>query len=197
MINAVITIVISIVVTAIATFIIGFDDPAEDEESPASAEKVEIPAQTGSVRITIASPLTGNVIPLSEVKDDVFSNEIVGKGAAVIPEKGEVRAPEDCEIASVFDTKHAIGMVTKDGVEILVHIGLDTVELKGEHFDTHVKQGDHVKKGQLLVTFDIEAIKKAGYDITTPVLISNTADYLDVFARKEGKAGEGLITVLK
>lgn len=196
-INAAITIVISIVVTAIATFIIGFDDPVEEEEAPAVEEKEEAPAKADGVKITVDSPLTGKVIPLSEVKDDVFSNEIVGKGAAVVPEKGEVRAPEDGEVASVFDTGHALGMVTKDGVEILIHIGLDTVELKGRHFKVHVKQGDQVKKGQLLITFDMEAIKKAGYDITTPVLVSNTADYLDVLAKKEGKAGAALITVLK
>lgn len=196
-INAAITIVISMVVTAIATFIIGFDDPAEEEEAPAAEEKAEAPAKADGVKISIASPLEGRVIPLSEVKDDVFSNEIVGKGAAVVPEKGEVRAPEDGEVASVFDTGHALGMVTKDGVEILIHIGLDTVELKGKHFDVRVKQGDQVKKGQLLITFDMEAIRKAGYDVTTPVLVSNTADYLDVLAKKEGKAGEGLITVIK
>jgi len=196
-INAAITIVISMVVTAVATFVIGFDDPAEEEEAPAVEEKAEAPAKAEGVKITIASPLEGKVIPLSEVKDDVFSNEIVGKGAAVVPQKGEVRAPEDGEVASVFDTGHALGMVTKDGVEILIHIGLDTVELKGKHFNVHVKQGDQVKKGQLLITFDMEAIKKAGYDTTTPVLVSNTADYLDVLAKKEGKAGEALITVLK
>lgn len=196
-INAAITIVISMVVTAVATFVIGFDDPAEEEEAPAVEEKAETPAKAEGVKITIASPLEGKVIPLSEVKDDVFSNEIVGKGAAVVPQKGEVRAPEDGEVASVFDTGHALGMVTKDGVEILIHIGLDTVELKGKHFNVHVKQGDQVKKGQLLITFDMEAIKKAGYDTTTPVLVSNTADYLDVLAKKEGKAGEALITVLK
>lgn len=196
-INAAITIVISMVVTAIATLIIGFDDPVEEEEAPAVEEKEEAPAKADGIKITVDSPLTGKVIPLSEVKDDVFSNEIVGKGAAVVPEKGEVRAPEDGEVASVFDTGHALGMVTKDGVEILIHIGLDTVELKGKHFKVHVKQGDQVKKGQLLITFDMEAIKKAGYDITTPVLVSNTADYLDVLAKKEGKAGAALITVLK
>lgn len=196
-INAAITIVISIVVTAIATLVIGFDDPAEEEEAPAEKEAQEAPAKAEAIKITIASPLEGEVIPLSEVKDDVFSNEIVGKGAAVIPEKGEVRAPQDGEVASVFDTGHALGMVTKDGVELLIHIGLDTVELKGKHFNVHVKQGDQVKKGQLLITFDMEAIKAAGYDTTTPVLVSNTADYLDVLAKKEGKAGESLITVLK
>ena len=88
-------------------------------------------------------------------------------------------------------------MRTADGVELLIHIGLNTVELKGKHFQTHTKQGDHVKKGDLLISFDMEAIQKAGYDITTPVLVSNTADYLDIVAKKEGAAGDALITVLK
>lgn len=196
-INAAITIIISIVVTGIAAFILGFDDPAAEDEVPVQEAKDKKPEKAEGMKITIGSPVEGRVIPLSEVKDDVFSNEIVGKGAAVIPEKGEIHAPEDGEVASVFDTGHALGMVVKDGVEVLIHVGLDTVELKGQYFQVHVKQGDQVKKGQLLISFDMEAIQKAGYDITTPVIISNTSDFLDVFAKKEGKAGEGLITIVK
>lgn len=197
--NAVITIVISIVVTAIATLVLGFKDPVEEEETPVLEEKEDTENQAVKVdakKIVIASPVEGKVIPLSEVKDDAFANEIIGKGAAVVPSKGEVRAPEDGEISSVFDTGHALGMVTKDGVEILIHVGLDTVELKGKFFTVHVKQEEKVKKGQLLITFDEKGIQEAGYDITTPVLITNTSDYLDVLAKKEGNAGEGLITVL-
>lgn len=197
-INAAITIVISMVVTAIAALVIGFDDPAEEEtEAPSVTEKKEAPGKGEGMKITIDSPLEGRIIPLSEVKDEVFSNEIVGKGAAVVPEKGEIHAPADGEIASVFDTGHALGMVTKEGVEVLIHIGINTVELKGKYFQIHTKQGDTVEKGDLLISFDIDGIQKAGYDITTPVLISNTADYMDVLAKQEGKAGEGLITVLK
>ena len=200
-INAVITILISIVATAIATLILGFDDPKEEMEDtaaelPAAEENAAQKASSPAANIVIDSPIEGKVIPLSEVKDDVFSNEIVGKGAAVVPAKGEVRAPEDGTIMSVFDTGHALGMQTKDGVELLIHIGLDTVELKGKYFQVHVKQDDEVKKGDLLITFDPEGIKSAGYDITTPVLVSNSADYLDVVAKKDGQAGAGLITVL-
>lgn len=194
-VNAAVTIVISMVVTAIAALVIGFDDPAEESEMPPEEEKIPVKAE--GIRLTVDSPVTGTVIPLSEVKDDVFSKEVVGKGAAVIPEKGEIVAPEDGTVASVFDTGHALGMVTGDGIELLIHIGLDTVELKGKYFKTHVKQGDTVKKGQLLITFDIEAIRAAGYDVTTPVLVSNSAEYLDVLAKKEGKAGKDLLTVLK
>lgn len=198
-INAAITIVISIIVTAVATFVIGFDDPVEEtDDAPLSLnEEEKAPAKAESIKITVDSPLEGRIIPLSEVQDEVFSEEIVGKGAAVIPSKGEIHAPSEGEILSVFDTGHALGMRTADGVELLIHIGLNTVELKGKHFQTHAKQGDHVKKGDLLISFDMEAIQKAGYDITTPVLVSNTADYLDIVAKKEGAAGDALITVLK
>lgn len=198
-INAAITIVISIIVTAVATFVIGFDDPVEEtDDAPLSLDETEkAPAKAESIKITVDSPLEGRIIPLSEVQDEVFSEEIVGKGAAVIPSKGEIHAPSEGEILSVFDTGHALGMRTTDGVELLIHIGLNTVELKGKHFQTHTKQGDHVKKGDLLISFDMEAIQKAGYDITTPVLVSNTADYLDIVAKKEGAAGDALITVLK
>ncbi len=197
--NAAITIVISMVVTAIATFIIGFDDPVDAETDHVSSieEKKNTPVKAEGIKLSVDSPLEGTIIPLSEVQDEVFSNEIVGKGAAVVPEKGEVHAPSEGEIISIFDTGHALGIRTKDGIELLIHIGLNTVELKGKYFQIHAKEGDHVKKGDLLISFDMDAIRKAGYDITTPVLVSNTADYMDILAKQEGKAGNGLITVLK
>ncbi len=197
--NAAITIVISMVVTAIATFIIGFDDPVDAETDDVSSieEKKNTPVKAEGIKLTVDSPLEGKIIHLSEVQDEVFSNEIVGKGAAVVPEKGEVHAPSEGEIISIFDTGHALGIRTKDGIELLIHIGLNTVELKGKYFQIHAKEGDHVKKGDLLISFDMDAIRKAGYDITTPVLVSNTADYMDILAKQEGKAGNGLITVLK
>ncbi len=197
--GAAITIVISMVVTAIATFIIGFDDPVDAETDDVSSieEKKNTPVKAEGIKLTVDSPLEGKIIPLSEVQDEVFSNEIVGKGAAVVPEKGEVHAPSEGEIISIFDTGHALGIRTKDGIELLIHIGLNTVELKGKYFQIHAKEGDHVKKGDLLISFDMDAIRKAGYDITTPVLVSNTADYMDILAKQEGKAGNGLITVLK
>ena len=197
--NAAITIVISMVVTAIATFIIGFDDPVDAETDDVSSieEKKNTPVKAEGIKLTVDSPLEGKIIPLSEVQDEVFSNEIVGKGAAVVPEKGEVHAPSEGEIISIFDTGHALGIRTKDGIELLIHIGLNTVDLKGKYFQIHAKEGDHVKKGDLLISFDMDAIRKAGYDITTPVLVSNTADYMDILAKQEGKAGNGLITVLK
>lgn len=196
-INAAITIVISMVVTAVAALILGFDDPKEEEQEsfPEKSKSPESPENT--IKISVSSPLEGAAIPLSEVRDEVFAGGIVGKGAAVVPEKGEVKAPEDCVVESIFDTGHAIGLKLECGAELLIHIGLDTVELNGKYFNVHVKQGDKVTRGNLLVSFDIEGIKEAGYDVTTPIIVSNTADYLDVLAQKEGKAGENLITILK
>ena len=198
-INAAITIVISMIVTAVATLLLGFDDPVEEqaEETPAVEKKEE--EQAPSMRIEIASPVKGTEIPLSEVKDEVFSKNIVGKGAAVIPSEGKVYSPVDGTVASVFDTKHAIGLVSEEGVEVLIHVGLDTVELGGQHFTAHVAQDDKVTKGQLLLEFDMDAIKAAGYDTVTPVVISNTDSYLDVLAADAGEinAGDMLITIVK
>ena len=202
-INAVITIIISMVVTAIATWVLGFDDPAEEPETSAEAapeaaslEQKDAAAET--VKIQISSPVKGTAIPLSEVKDEVFSKNIVGKGAAVIPAEGKVYSPVDGTAVSVFDTKHALGLVSNDGVEVLIHIGLDTVELGGKYFTAHVNQGDTIKKGQLLMEFDVEAIKAAGYDVVTPVVISNTDKYLDVLASEQGEVDTNstLITLL-
>lgn len=204
-INAAITIVISMVVTAIATWILGFDDPAEDNGDSSEATALEAAEEktaveeAASVKINVASPVKGTAIALSEVKDEVFSKNIVGKGAAVIPAEGKVYAPVDGVAVSVFDTKHAIGIKAEDGTEILIHIGLDTVELGGKHFTAHINQGDAIKKGQLLMEFDIEAIKAAGYDVVTPVIISNTDDYLDVLAAAKGEVttDDTLITIVK
>ncbi len=196
-INAAITIVISIVVTAIATLVLGFkEEPGDDAAETPAVEKKET---VSSMRIEIASPVKGTEVPLSEVKDEVFSKNIVGRGAAVVPAEGKIYSPVDGVAASVFDTKHAIGLVSDDGVEVLIHVGLDTVELEGKYFTAHVAQGDRVKKGQLLLEFDLDAIKAAGYDTVTPVIISNTDSYLDVLAADAGEinAGDMLLTVVK
>lgn len=105
---------------------------------------------------------------------------------AVIPAKGEVTAPCDATVETVFDTKHAIGLTGDNGAELLIHVGMDTVQLKGQYFTAHVKDGDHVKKGQLLLTFDMEKIKEAGYEITTPFIVTNSDIYEDVKLIKEG-----------
>ena len=130
--------------------------------------------------IRLDSPLEGELIPLSDVQDPVFGSGAMGRGAAVKNPKGKVYAPFDGEITVFFDTKHAIGMKSKDGVEILIHVGMDTVNLKGQHFTAKAAQGDTVKKGQLLLEFDPEAIKAAGYETTTPVVVTNAAEFGDI-----------------
>ncbi|MBA1433883.1 beta-glucoside-specific PTS transporter subunit IIABC [Bombilactobacillus bombi] len=128
----------------------------------------------------IASPLTGEVVPLKDIKDEVFSSGAMGQGVAIEPTVGEVVAPADATVQMVFPTGHAIGLVTDDGAEILIHIGMDTVQLDGKGFETLVKKDDHVTSGQLLVKFDIETIKQANLEVTTPIIITNTKNYHEV-----------------
>ena len=128
----------------------------------------------------------GTAILLSQVNDATFASEVLGKGIAVIPSKGEVVAPCDATVETVFDTKHAVGLSTENGMELLVHIGINTVELEGKYYTAHVKAGDHVKKGQLLISFDMDKIKDAGYDMTTPLIVTNSDDYKDVKILQEG-----------
>lgn len=125
----------------------------------------------------ILAPVSGRVVPMSEVNDPTFSQEILGKGVAVIPSEGKVVAPASGEVVVMFETKHAVSIRTEEGAELIIHIGLDTVNLRGEHFVSHVNQGDHVKAGDLLVEFDMEAIKEAGYDVITPIVVCNTPEF--------------------
>lgn len=125
----------------------------------------------------ILAPVSGKAIPMSQVNDPTFSQEILGKGVAVIPNEGRITAPADGEITMVFDTLHAISMKTDSRAELIIHVGLDTVQLKGQYYTAHVKAGDRVKAGDLLLEFDLQRIKEAGYDVTTPVIICNTPDF--------------------
>lgn len=130
--------------------------------------------------IVLVSPAKGKAIPLSEVNDPTFAEGILGKGAAVIPEEGKIYSPVDGEIGMVFETKHAVSIVSNDGVEVLVHVGLDTVMLKGQFYEAHVAAGDKVKAGDLMLTVDLAKVKEAGYDVVTPVIICNTDAYKEV-----------------
>nr|WP_265336111.1 PTS glucose transporter subunit IIA [Roseburia inulinivorans] len=132
--------------------------------------------------IEIGAPVKGKAVPISQVSDPTFGEEILGKGVAIQPEDGKIYAPADGTIEMLFDTKHAVSMTTTEGVELLVHIGLDTVALKGEHFTAHKGNGDAVKKGDLLISVDLEAVKAAGYDVITPMVVCNTSDYQTVEA---------------
>ena len=196
-INACITIVISIVATTIVTLIMGFDD-IKEENKEVSEEKTETKAKSIVGEIALSTPVEGEVIPLSEMNDDVFAEELMGKGMAVIPTVGKVFAPFDCTVESLFKTNHAIGLKDENGVELLIHIGIDTVKLEGKYFKAHIKQGDVVKAGDLLIEFDKEAIKNAGYDITTAVIVTNTANYMDVLGTEKTyiKNEDTLIRVL-
>ena len=147
---------------------------------------------------TLGSPAKGKVVPLSEVNDPTFAEEMLGKGVAVIPAEGRICAPADGKIDMVFDTLHAVSMVTDYGAEVLIHVGLDTVKMNGEGFKGHVKSGDHVKKGDLLLELDLEKVKAAGYDTITPMIVCNTPDYASVeaLAGKEVAVGDD-VAVLK
>lgn len=145
----------------------------------------------------IGSPCNGKAVPITEVPDPTFSEKMLGDGFAVIPSEGKIYAPADGEVSMVFDTLHAITMTTDQGVELLIHIGLDTVTLKGEPFTAFVAAGDHVKKGDLLMDADLEKIKAVGLNTITPVLVCNTDDYEKITLVKEGEVacGEDIIKV--
>ena len=152
-----------------------------DDMLPKKEEKKEEPQEMIPAKDeALLAPVSGKVIPLSEVRDEAFAGGILGQGAAVIPENGEICAPCDGVISVMYPTGHAVGIKSDIGAEILIHVGMDTVTLNGSCFDVKVKAGDHVKAGQLLVRADIEGIKKEGLDITTPVIVANTADYMQI-----------------
>ena len=178
---------------AAAAFVISWilyreEAPAQAGDSSQKSLPKEEKAETVQTeKNTVYSPLTGKAIPLTEVNDGTFAGEVLGKGVAVIPEKGEVCAPFDGTVETVFETKHAIGLRSDDGVELLIHIGVNTVELEGKYYETHVNEGDRITAGQLLVSFSMEDIRKAGYDITTPVIVTNSDDYQEVWQEKTGE----------
>ena len=147
----------------------------------------------------LGAPAKGKAVPLSEVNDPTFAEEMLGKGAAVIPSEGKIYAPADGEIGMVFDTLHAVSMVTDFGAEVLIHVGLDTVNLKGKFYEALVKDGDAVEVGTPILKVDLDGIKKAGYDIITPVLVTNTMEYGDVIAVSDGEImpEETIIKVIK
>lgn len=138
----------------------------------------------------IYAPIDGTVIPLSSVEDDVFSSGIAGQGVAIIPDKGAVHAPFSGTVVAVFPSKHAIGIKSDQGVELLIHVGINTVNLNGEHFDVKVTNGDRIERGDLLLTFDLDAIKKLGYKLSTPIIVTN----MDPETELENKLESGLIS---
>jgi len=182
---AVIGAIISIVITFTMVYLIGFDDVNVKDDKQKGMNLDEGKIKNTVNRKVIYSPIKGDVIPLKHVQDKVFSEEVMGKGMAIKPIEGKVVAPFDGTVEMVFHTKHAIGLKSALGVEVLIHIGIDTVNLNGQYFTSHVQGGDHIKQGQLLIDFDLKNIQKAGYDTTTPVVITNSADYLEILSQEE------------
>lgn len=125
----------------------------------------------------ICAPVAGRAVSITTVSDPTFGEEILGKGIAIQPSDGKVVAPCDCTVDMMFETGHAVSLIADFGAEILIHVGLDTVNLKGKHYTIHAHSGDKVTKGQLLMEFDVEAVKADGYDVITPVVICNSGDY--------------------
>ena len=171
---------------------------ASNEAAPQTAPTADADsAPTASGAHVIASPLSGNVIPLEQVADGVFSEKMVGDGFAVEPTDNQVYAPADCEVMTVFGTKHAIGLTTTDGVELLIHLGIDTVQMNGAPFTIEVKEGDKLKKGDKIGSFDEKMIVEAGYRTVTPVVVTNSDAYTSFTQQKTGKvsAGDDVLTV--
>ncbi len=162
------------------TVIVGFKEPAEETTEPVAAND-----------IVVLSPLDGTVVKLSETPDAAFADGSLGQGVAIIPRSGALYAPFDAVVAAAFPTGHAIGLRHADGAELLIHIGIDTVKLGGQHFDVKVTTGQEVKAGDLLVEFDIAAIEGAGYDLTTPVVVTNPELYPEVGTPASGPIAHG------
>lgn len=202
LIVALVGIAITMILAFIVTMILYKEEtPKQEEKETLITEKKQQESCENKMvkQLEIASPIKGTVLKLEKMKDDAFASGVLGKGAAIIPEEGKVYAPTDGVITALFPTLHAIGMQADNELELLIHIGLDTVQLNGEGFQAMVKQGDRVKKGQLLVTFDKEFIESKGFCLETPVLVTNSDDFLEVIETKqiEISPGDCLITVLQ
>ena len=201
----IIMIVVSFVASFVLTFIFGFEDAEpEQEEKKTESKEAEKTQQNNTKplveKIELCAPVSGTVKALSDVPDKTFAEKVLGDGAAIIPEEGKVYAPADGTVANIMDSKHGIMFVTDNGAEVLIHIGLDTVNLKGKYFKSYVSDGDKVKKGTLLVEFDLEAIKGEGYNLITPMVVTNISDYIKaVCMEKENtaiNAGDKFLTVV-
>lgn len=190
---------IGAVISVVAAFIVAYilyKDPTE-EAVEAEVEKIPVVAKEGIT--TVCSPIQGEAVALQLVNDPTFAEEIMGKGMAIIPTEGKVVSPVNGTVAMIFDTKHAIALVDENGVELLIHVGLDTVKLGGKHFTAHIKAGDQVKVGTPLVDFDLQAIKDEGYDCITPIIVTNAGEFNSILSvdDKAVTKGEEIIKVVK
>ncbi|EOL44634.1 PTS system, glucose subfamily, IIA component [Enterococcus phoeniculicola] len=199
--NGFIGIVIGIPVAVLITLAIIYIGKSSilNEDKKRQTEKAPAAAVENKQTVEIKNPANGTVLPLSVLKDKTFANEIMGKGIAIASSDGILRAPVNGEVTAIFPTNHAISIIGDTGVEVLLHVGMDTVNLKGQFFHPKVKQGDSVKIGEELLQFDQEKIKQAGYDDIVIMVITNTQEYLDVLPNKEDglvSGQENLLTVL-
>ena len=183
--NIIIAILISILVTAVLTYLFSLHFE-KDTDLQERAEKSISLADT-----TVSNPISGTIVPLTQVDDAVFSSEALGKGFAIEPSEEVITAPFSGKIVTVFPTKHAIGLLSDTGVELLIHIGLNTVELNGQFFQTYVKEGDQITRGQKLVSFELDNIRKAGYETRIPVIVTNTAHFSGIKLLSEGQVQSG------
>lgn len=197
LIVAVVGVIITMIIAFTATMIF-YKEKALQKEQTSVQNKIDADEKIVK-QIEIVSPIKGEVLKLEAIKDDAFASGVLGKGVAILPDEGKVFAPADGTVSTLFPTLHALGIETDNGAEILIHIGLDTVQLNGEGFKAMVKQGDHIKRGQLLITFDKEFIEKKGYCIQTPVIVTNTDEFLDVVevAKEQVNSGDSLLKILK
>lgn len=185
----------ALVLGAVLSYFFGLK---EEEVKEMESETTKVESEDSNKLEELVSPIKGKQVDLSEVPDEVFSSGAVGVGVAIVPEKGEVASPVNGVVSTIFPTKHAIGIVSENGTEILIHIGIDTVALDGKYYDVHINAGDKVQAGQKLVSFDIEGIKNEGYSTVTPVLITNASDLTDVIVvdNKEVKENDVIIKVI-
>ncbi|MGG5318367.1 beta-glucoside-specific PTS transporter subunit IIABC [Enterococcus sp. AZ072] len=180
-INACIVAAASIILTFVLTWIFGIE-----EEVPADEAILEVPTGSSDPKKVFA-PVKGEVIPLEQVNDSAFSKKMMGEGIAIIPSDDTIRAPFDGTVTAIFPTKHAIGLTSDAGLELLIHVGIDTVELAGQYFEALVSVDDRITVGQPLLKVDFAAIKKAGYDTVTPIVVTNSDHFIDVVAKDEMK----------
>ena len=193
-VHMVIGVVIAMVIAFVMTLMLYKEEVDTKEDEKVENKNVE----PLNKKISIFSPLNGKVVPMKDVPDETFASEVMGKGIAIDPADGKVVSPVNGKITTIFHTNHAIGITSDDGTEILIHIGIDTVELEGKYYTAHVENGSTIKKGDLLVEFDKEKINEAGYNTITPVIILNSNDYLDVIETKNNEVSQGdsLLTIL-
>ena len=188
---------ITITGTIGSILILGYETEKKKATGIETTEEKSLEAEVAEEMIY--SPLAGEIKSLKEVNDPTFSEEILGKGVAILPEEGVVYSPFDGEVSSIFETKHAIGLTSNNGTELLIHVGLETVNLGGKYFETHISQGERVKKGDKLISFELQEIKKT-HDTITPVIIANSDDFSEISVQKASgtiRAGEAILMVRK